>query len=102
MISTDFKRKVVHGGFFSATSGPITLNKIEFQDVNSDPNGKKNTTDKDAGEKDKSLLQITKDGIYVLQLEITSSEAFNASVDIKFKGKHGLLTAKDLPMLHVS
>lgn len=44
-------------------------------------------------------MTIIKDGIYILDLEILSHEEFNASVNIKFKGEHGFLTAKDLPML---
>lgn len=35
-------------------------------------------------------------------MEITSKDDFNATISAKFKGQHGLLTARDLPMLHVS
>jgi len=46
-------------------------------------------------------LSIVKDGIYILQLEITSIQDadFNATINIKFQSPEGLLTAKDLPML---
>lgn len=50
-------------------------------------------------DKDKSLLSIVKDGIYILQLEMNSKEDFNASINIKFQSPYGLLTAKDFPML---
>lgn len=40
-----------------------------------------------------------KDGIYILQLEMSSKDDFNASITIKFQSPYGLLTAKDLPML---
>lgn len=50
-------------------------------------------------DKDKSLFSIVKDGIYILQMEITSRDEFNASINIKFQSPYGLLTAKDFPML---
>ncbi|CRL04434.1 CLUMA_CG017519, isoform A [Clunio marinus] len=78
-------------------NGPITMNKIEFVSKNS----KSNHTDvDDKDNNDKSLLVIPKDGIYILQLEINGKHDFNASVSMKFKGPHGFLTAKDVPMLH--
>jgi len=51
------------------------------------------------GDKDKSLLTIPKDGIYALELEMSSKDQFNATINIKFQSSYGLLTAKDLPML---
>lgn len=50
-------------------------------------------------DKDKSLFSIVKDGIYILQMEMTSRDDFNASINIKFQSPYGLLTAKDFPML---
>lgn len=49
---------------------------------------------------DQSILTIVKDGIYVLQFEMSSTDDFNASLIFKFVGPDGFLTAKDEPMLH--
>jgi hypothetical protein len=52
--------------------------------------------------KDPRVFTIPKDGIYILDLQISSHDEFNASINIKFQGENGFLTAKDLPMLHVN
>lgn len=51
---------------------------------------------------DNSILTVPKDGIYIFQLSIESpGPNFNASTNVKFIASHGMLTAKDFPLLHV-
>lgn len=45
------------------------------------------------------MFSIVKDGIYILQMEATAQNEFNASINIRFQSPYGLLTAKDFPLL---
>jgi hypothetical protein len=48
-------------------------------------------------------LIVPKDGIYIFELSIESpGPNFNANTTVKFVAEHGMLTAKDLPLLNVS
>ncbi|XP_054263065.1 transmembrane protein 87A-like [Macrosteles quadrilineatus] len=45
------------------------------------------------------VMKVTKDGFYMLSLQLTSNSPFSADVHIEMKGKQGYLSAADWPLL---
>ncbi|KAG5666710.1 hypothetical protein PVAND_014725 [Polypedilum vanderplanki] len=75
-------------------NGVINLKKIHIS-----PNNKIFEVGEPAS--DNTLLSVPKDGIYIFQLLVDSPyNKFTANTTVKFIGSHGMLTAKDLPLLH--
>lgn len=47
------------------------------------------------------MVKVTKDGFYMLSLQISSNTPFTSDVHIEMKGKQGYLSAADWPLLPV-